>query len=343
MIIVLTGAAGLLGGAIAHELVRGGHSVVGLVHKDSAIQDNDGAELDAPLFDGTLPGAGEIRRLQGDVTKDGLGLSPAHREALANTVDCVIHCAALVRFEADFQSLEAVNVTGTERVASLFPKARFVHVSTAYSCGLREGAIPEEPHGEYEAYGNGYEQSKAIAERRLMALRPDAIIARPSIVLGERETGRIRSFDTIYAAFKFIASGRIKAVPVAPGSTLNFVPIDHVVAGIIALATASQTPPSVVHLVAREAIATETFLSLIGRIEGLRSPQITRPDPAHGVQDSLVQRLIQPYLSYFTRAPRFESHAITRFAGIEAPEMGEDDMLRQIRFCVEAGFIKPKI
>ena len=341
MIIFLTGAAGLLGGAIAHELVRRGHGVIGLVHSDSAICGNDGAVLDAPHFDGTLPTAGAARTLKGDITLDGLGIDAAHRETLIQGIDCVIHCAAMVRFAATLEDLKAVNVEGTLNVAAMFPKARFILVSTAYSCGLRNGYVPEQHHGANEDFGNGYERSKALAEERLLAVRPDAVVARPSIILGEQASGRIRSFDAIYAAFKFIASGRVRALSVSPGSTLNFVPIDHVVDGVVALTTQTSASGEVVHLVARQAMPSENFLGLIGEIPGLSSPAIARAAVDGSACSGMTQRLIQPYLSYFTRSPDFEANAITRLTGLEPPMMTDADILKQIEFCVDSGFIKP--
>lgn len=342
MVIFLTGAAGLLGGAIAHELVRRGHGVIGLVHRTNEIRGNDGSVLPALRFDGDLPLAGEVRTLGGDISQPGLGLTDSERIALVQGVDCVIHCAALVHFEAAFEDLEATNIHGTCNVAELCPNARFVHVSTAYSCGLREGRIAEKPHGPNEAFGNGYERSKALAERSLIELRPDAIIARPSIIVGEHKSGQIRSFDTIYTAFKFIAEGRIKSVQVAPDSTLNFVPIDHVVEGIVALASDTSAQSEVVHLTAREAISSQKFLQLIGETPGLRAPEISNPCDESESHASMTERLIQPYLSYFERSPQFETTAITRLAGLEPPQMDAKEILKHIAFCVDAGFIKPR-
>ncbi|WP_298303513.1 SDR family oxidoreductase [uncultured Erythrobacter sp.] len=342
MIIFLTGAAGLLGGAIAHELVRRGHGVIGLVHNAADIRGNDGGALQASSFDGDPPQDGEILTLRGDIAEPGLGLSESERMAVAQGVDCVIHCAALVRFEAPSEDLESINVHGTCNVAKQFPNARLVHVSTAYSCGLRKGAISETSHGPNDSFGNGYERSKALAEHRLLELRPDAIIARPSIIVGEHKSGQIRSFDTVYTAFKFIAEGRVKSVRVDPRSTLNFVPIDHVVEGIVALACDTNAQSEIVHLAAREAISSELFLSLIGRTPGLRAPQIAAPCVEANGLAGMTERLIQPYLSYFERSPQFETNAITRLVGLKAPQLDAQDLLKHISFCVDEGFIKPR-
>ncbi len=343
MIIFLTGSAGLLGGAIAQELANSGHGVIALVHCQTEIRGNSGQLVEADSFDGELPQAGQVKVLQGNVADCGLALSPAVIAQLNKGVDCVIHCAALVKFEADFAVLRGVNVEGTRNVALSFPDARFVHVSTAYACGVQDGPVLEELHPRDGPFANGYEQSKALAEIELRKLRPDAIIARPSIVVGEFATGQIRSFDTIYRAFKFIAEGRIEQVPTAENATLNFVPIDYVVAGVCALATQPVQQPVIAHLCARESVATNEFLQMIGVIPGLRSPKVTSSQSVEAKAKGLAARAARPYLSYFVRSPQFKTNAIEQIMATPSPEMDEDALLRQIRFCVEAGFIRPRI
>lgn len=232
MNVLLTGAAGLLGGAVAASLMQAGHTVFGLVHRATLVCGNDGKPLAALPFEGSEPLAGTLIILHGDVRHDDLGLGQTTLQWLSRRIDVVVHCAALVKFEADLAALAAVNVDGTCTVARLFSHARFIHVSTAYVCGLNNGPIAEQPCDTRGEFGNAYEQSKAQSEAALLQLRPDATIARPSIIIGEAASGRIQKFDTIYRAFKFIAEGRIRAVTVTPSATLNFVPIDHVVAGL---------------------------------------------------------------------------------------------------------------
>jgi len=342
MIIFLTGSAGLLGGAIAQELADSGHGVIALVHRETEITGNSGQLVEASSFGGELPRAGEVKVLQGNVADPGLALSPAVITQLSKRVDCVIHCAALVKFEADFEVLREVNVEGTRNVAQSFPDSRLVHVSTAYTCGVQDGPVLEELHSGDGPFANGYEQSKALAEIELRKLRPDAIIARPSIVVGEFATGQIRSFDTIYRAFKFIAEGRIEQVPTAEDATLNFVPIDYVVAGVCALATQPVLQPVIAHLCARESVSTDEFLQMIGMVPGLRSPKVTRPHPVEAKFEGLAARVARPYLSYFVRSPQFKTDTIERIMGSPSPQMDEDALLRQIRFCIEAGFIRPR-
>lgn len=329
----------MLGGALVAALIGAGHSVIGLVHREATIRDNAGKSLAATEFDPASPPHGLVV-LHGDVSQPGLGLDSAARAWLDRHVSAIIHCAALVRFDAEWEALEAVNVAGMRHVASLCPDARFIHVSTAYVCGLNDGPIPEAPCNPAGPFGNLYEQSKAMGEAELHRLRPAAVIARPSIIIGEQASGRIRSFDTIYRAFKFIAEGKIAAVPASSQATLNFVPIDHVVRAIVALLALPTRDRQIVHLAAREAIAATRFLGLIGHVPGLRSPRIITPQQHEQAGGSVAERLARPYWGYFQRHPEFATAALADLTGIAAPQWDDPALLRQIMFCAEAGFLR---
>lgn len=342
-VILVTGAAGLIGGAVVQALANAGHRVVGLVHRNPQIVGNDGRQVPVRPLDAGVAEPGMVFALRGNIEADNLGLDQSAFAWLQANITVVVHCAALVRFEANLADLHAVNVRGTQNVATLFPCARFIHVSTAYVCGLTDGSIAETDCNTMGAFGNGYEQSKALGEAALRKLRPEACIVRPSIVVGEASTGRIRDFDTIYRAFKFIAEGRIKQVPVAPYATLNFVPIDHVVDSTCYLASNQVRDEDVwgktLHLSARAAVPATRFLSLIGQVSGLVAPKVTLPNERQGAA-GLSERLVQPYWGYFRRNPEFETTVAAKLLGRQAPLMGDTELLRQIEYCVEAGFIR---
>lgn len=116
MTIFVTGAAGLLGGAPIAALTEAGHSIVGLVHNEATIRDNAGSALAAPHCDPTSQPP-RLCVVHGDVTRPGLGLDAATRDWLEQHVTLVIHCAALVRFDAAWDDLAAVNIGGTRHVA----------------------------------------------------------------------------------------------------------------------------------------------------------------------------------------------------------------------------------
>ena len=114
--ILVTGAAGLIGGEVCARLVARGHRVHALVHRTPEVRGNDGA---------LVPVAGVLR---GDITAPGLGLTdPPH-------IDLVVHCAAALEFDAPEEILTAINVEGTRNACAFAAGhgASLIHVSTAY-------------------------------------------------------------------------------------------------------------------------------------------------------------------------------------------------------------------
>src|SRR4029453_16907016 len=93
---------------------------------------------------------------------------------------------------------------------------RFVHVSTAYVAGTHAGEFTEDMHG--SEFRNTYEQTKCEAERLFDAIDDmEVAIARPSIVMGESDTGWTPAFNVLYWPLRAFARGLFEAVPARPG------------------------------------------------------------------------------------------------------------------------------
>jgi dihydroflavonol-4-reductase len=175
--VLVTGATGLLGCAIARELVGRGHGVRALVRPSSDL---------APLAGLSV----EVAR--GDVLD-----AASVRVALAGC-DAVVHAAGLPRIGADPVETRAVNVEGAEIVlgaALTEGVARAVHTSsTSVMGGTRAPALLDETtRGDAEALGIGYFASKVAAERVALALAARGlplVVVRPSFVLGPGDTHR---------------------------------------------------------------------------------------------------------------------------------------------------------
>ena len=74
MNILVTGAAGLLGGAIVKELLDAGHGVIALVRQELDIRGNCGTPVKADPFAGQAPKTGRAVIVKGDVSQPDLGL-----------------------------------------------------------------------------------------------------------------------------------------------------------------------------------------------------------------------------------------------------------------------------
>ena len=143
MIILLSGAAGLIGGELAMRLAKAGHGVIGLVHRTHDIRANDGTLVPTRDWGGVAPRPAEVATLPCDIAAPALGLTFRNQHILSKQADLVIHCAALTAFDASPEEYHAVNVAGTAKLLAVVPHAPFLHVSTAYVCGLKNGLITE--------------------------------------------------------------------------------------------------------------------------------------------------------------------------------------------------------
>ncbi|WP_234026953.1 SDR family oxidoreductase [Erythrobacter sp. HKB08] len=344
MRILVTGAAGLVGGEVCARLVAAGHSVTALVHRNRDICANDNSPVAVAHI------------LSGDVSQDRFGWEEAEFARVAESHDLLIHCAATVRFDLEEDDYRAVNVGGTANALALAKAGgmRFLHVSTAYVCGTRDGVIREGDPLPESGFANGYEASKAAGERLVKRSGLDWAIARPSIVVGEHASGAIRQFDTTYAAFKLIAEGRVRHMPARKGATLDFVPIDHVAGGIVAIAermdAATADSPSrdgssgVYHLVSGQPLPVERFTGAIGAYPQFHEPDLVAPedfDPAQlpALERRLFRRVAGLYASYFQRDPHFDDAGFRALTGRSCPETGEAYIRRLIDHCIAVGFL----
>lgn len=193
--IAVTGSTGFVGTALVERLLRSvpGCELVLLVRdgkrtpaprrvqrellKNDAFdrlrathEAGDGA--DGESFDEMT--ARRITTVNGDVGRDGLGLSEHDRTVFASC-DVVIHSAATVSFDSPLDSAVEINLLGPTRIAQLLhdlgSHAHLVAVSTCYVAGNRRGTAPEElvSAGPFDL-GLSWQQEVASARR----LRGDA-------------------------------------------------------------------------------------------------------------------------------------------------------------------------
>ena len=183
--VLLTGATGFLGSAIARALHDAGHEVRALVRPSAP----------RVLLEG-LP----VSYAAGDLT-DAASIGRAVRGC-----DAVIHCAADYRiWVPDPEAMRAVNVEGTRavmRAALAEDCPRVVHVSSVATLKPRSDGLPAteaDAASPEEAIGP-YKQSKTEAERLVedMAAKSGlrAVIVNPSTPVGPRDirptpTGRV--------------------------------------------------------------------------------------------------------------------------------------------------------
>lgn len=294
--LLLTGATGLLGGQILIRLIIDGKRDVACLIRGS---DGDRAvrrgEQRLAVLLGRQPTDDERSRvtwIHGDLDQRDLGLSDEHRSRLTGTVDEILHCAADVRFGTAEDQSYRTNVDGTRRLLDVAHQCdvgrfrRFHHVSTAYAAGCAPHSVVAGylPTDEPRRFRNGYERSKAAAERMLRSdARVPVTVYRPSIIVGDSVTGWTEAFNVLYDPMRRMADNVLPFLPCGGDARLDCVPVDHVADAIIALAQRSDTADTTLHITAgREAIDVPEFVAQVGRGIARRSGG-SPPDPPRRV------------------------------------------------------------
>ena len=325
----LTGATGFLGMEVLARLLEAGdRRVVVLVRAadDGAAEDRLYGVLNTLWRDPT-PYQANVRAVAGDVTSPGLGLDQTTRTALAEEVGAVLHCAASISFDLPVEEARTINVEGTREVIGFARECkalgrleRFVHVSTAYVSGKYEGTFRERQLDAGQEFRNTYEQAKWEAEhvvREAGDLSP--AIARPSIVMGESDTGWTPAFNVLYWPLRAFSRGLFDEIPSLPSAHVDIVPVDYVADALVCLL--GSDAEGVFNLVSgREApLANELVELACDRFDRPR-PEIVESVGASDDEHGAV------YLPYFDMEVVFDdsrARALLEPAGIRPPRLTE--------------------
>ena len=234
--VLLTGGTGFLGmELIARWLSQdsGPDVFVAVRARDAAGAQERVDELLARLYDDPPAAAARLRPVAAELTADGLGLAPRDRADLVANVGRVVHCAASISFTLPLDEARSINVGGTGHVLDLAREIddlqRVVHVSTAYVAGRARGRFREADLDCGQHFRNTYEQTKCEAEL-LVASASDLPLAvlRPSIVVGESDSGWTSAFNVVYWPLQAFARGLFAELPADPSGIVDLVPVDHV-------------------------------------------------------------------------------------------------------------------
>lgn len=251
--------------------------------------------------------AKKFRFLEGDIERPDLGIATAELPALRRSLTHVIHCAASVSFDDPYEKSFGANVLGCRnalafsRAVQETPDSAFVaHVAieTSYIHGRKRRSMAQENALVFPRhfYNNFYELTKAMAsietDRALVEDGLRVVQLLPSIVIGDSRSGNNRG-DTKVVNAPINAFGRAQqAIEAAEGLTgqakarvigllagnfpgdrtaeLNLVPVDRVVAGILAALAAPDAIGHRIHLATDNRIRSEDMLRINREELGVR-------------------------------------------------------------------------
>jgi nucleoside-diphosphate-sugar epimerase len=245
--------------------------------------------------------ATKFQFLAGDIEKPLLGIDAGLVEELRRDLTHVVHCAASVSFDSPYDESFAANVLGCRNALEFSlgvqqaAGSRFVQhlaIETSYIHGRKKRTLAQETALEFPRYfyNNYYELTKAMASIETdrftieEGLRVSQLL--PSIVIGQWRTGNNRG-DTKVVNAPVNAFGRARVAldqaretgttawlrawvvstlagsfPGDRSAELNLVPVDRVVAGILAALDKPESIGVRIHLATDNRIRAEDMVRL---------------------------------------------------------------------------------
>jgi dihydroflavonol-4-reductase len=254
--VLLTGASGFIGSAVARSLVEEGFAVRALVRPGS--RRDHLAALGAEVVEGSINAAASVNA------------------ALASR-RYLVHVAADYRLWArDVREIFAANVEGTRVVMEEARKAgveRVVYTSSVATVQPRPDGTPadESAFMSEGAASGAYQRSKIMAERLVRDLIADglpAVIVNPATVIGPNDVRPTPTGRIIIAA----ATGRI---PAFVDTGLNLVHVDDVARGHVAALRRGRIGER--YILGGDNVRFARMLADIAALAGRRPPRLRIP------------------------------------------------------------------
>lgn len=275
--IIVNGANGYLASNFVYDLLSQNYEVIALVRgvSDEAARDRMLEALSKLSADQTLS-YDNLTVYSYALLEDDFSMTAERLVDVFDLAADYYHFAASLKFsEKAKDEIFRTNISGVENSINVFQKnarqdARFFFISTAYSCGAKEGAFEEKFYNNegISGFRNYYENSKRYAEniiRERIEDGVDAHIIRPSQVVGSRKTGVTKTDFGIFDFTKRVSSlasrypGESIRIKVNPSSTQNLIPIDTIVYYLMQTVLIEKLP-TIINFVAKNPIKNSVII-----------------------------------------------------------------------------------
>ena len=230
--VLITGVTGLIGGEVLRRLVARGHAgrVWALVRHNA--EQSPAERIRARLArSGDGPPSGcPVSPVVGDILRPDWGLSAADRDAIAASVDVIVHNAADTSF-ATHRDTAKTNVEGVKRLIEFARTCRrnplVVYMSSASNVGRVTGGCLAEGDGcrPDNAHVNDYTHSKAVGEQLLRDSGLPVLTLRPTIVLSAGLPDPTFARQILWCA---PLTRTFDALPIDPAARLDLVDVGFV-------------------------------------------------------------------------------------------------------------------
>ena len=324
--ILLTGATGFLGSALAAAFLVRGSRVIALSRNDPHGLRTARAVTDAAAGF-AIPLSGETLQRLTTISVDAGGMEAVLDRASLRGVTDVWHCAANMTYA--LETLEEALCTNLVMATKLYQLvaarsscSRFYQVSTAFTAGSEGGHIREQLHFTPRLV-NSYQMSKWCTEQALAHLAasgPALTVFRPTIVVGHRRTGW--STRKPFGYYMFVNASRYAArrgirdftFHIDPAHRPHLIAIDDVVNAAVALTARSSAASGVevLHCASEPVLTTNDHARIISRAVGIT---VRCGEPQTPV-DQLVNRKVTENREFAFGEWNFDCSTLCRELGV---------------------------
>ena len=374
---LLTGATGLLGRYLMRDLLMR-NAPVAVLARDSKFDKAD-ARIDAVLAHWEEQWRRALPRpviLNGDIRDAGLGMPAEQREWVERNCDSMFHVAASLTFQEKGDEPRRSNVEGVRNVLD-FCEATDIgilrHVSSSYICGLRTGRVFENELNLGQRFGNIYEETKAEGEEMVRAagFLQAYTIFRPTIIVGDSETGFTSNYHGFYAPLRplsvmsaylsheeVFALNHMENLGLKGHERKNFVPVQWVSDAMLTIlerraddnttyALASDDPVNVLRTYELFQEAVRRFPppaltggnSGTGRTSEKKSPQMEVTSPEVLSMVAMYLERLDVYRNHWRDDPVFDnSNTRQVIPDKPAPALTDEQVLRLCKFAIDSDF-----
>ncbi|WP_163102586.1 SDR family NAD(P)-dependent oxidoreductase [Peribacillus alkalitolerans] len=351
MNIFITGATGFLGSNLVKKLVEEHHDVYVLVRNQNRLE-----TLYKKL---SVDQIKKIHVIEGELSKEYLGIHASTLQKLMGKVDAIYHMAAFLSFdEAKREEVLEMNIRGTQHVldlAEILKVKKFIHVSTAYTLGARTKGL-ETLYPLDSTFINSYEESKCHAEHLVMSYNEilDVMIMRPAIIIGDSDTGEA---DTTFGLYGILRSVELLKKRVLKRETIgeetyrlviekdtvsNLVPVNYVIKALV-LGLLHGRKNMIYNITNPNAPTNKLVFEAIK--EGLEFPFVTIvPESQKGLLTDYEMKLNQPlevFKEYLNRSIVFKSDNTKEL--FENANETELNMDKEMLVRIVQGFQRKKV
>jgi thioester reductase-like protein len=302
----------------------------------------------------------------GDLSKKYFGLSESRFAGLANQIDAIYHCGALVNFVYSYRDLRAANILGTQEVLRLAAqgKCRALHHVSTFGvfpfAGHPEGKKYLESDRLVDNHGllTAYSQSKWVAEKLVGDASSKGLpvtIYRVGEVIGHSRTGMCVATKNAYS---LTVKGCV-LLGLVPDLHLpiHLVPIDYVVRAITYLSRQKISIGKTFHLTNPNPLSLSSMYNFIDSL-GYSLKRIPYKEWLQEVLEILETNQSNP-LAFFI--PLLQSKVVQQLdhqkygllmdcnnvleglagSSIDCPKTNSELLLPYFSYLIRAGFLPP--